>query len=221
MGGKHLTPEQIAEIKRLRAEGLSHVDIAAKVGTSKTTVGRITGEFGGGPRPTDGAPGGSGPTPSDSSAGERGPSESEPTGDSILDRLRRAQRSAGPDPAPEAERVQPGPGQPTPEAQDAKLAESLVALSNFINVASCRLYAASKKVRVTPKMMKDWQYTKEEKDFMQGMAPYAVPYVKIILERLPIIMAMGYGAAHIWLTSQRLAGIDELAPMKEPEKREE
>lgn len=216
---KRITDEDRVRVRALKAEGKDASEIAAIVGLARSTVYLILRDS-----TTPTAPPlfdvpVSEPTPGDSSAGGGGPSESPPptTGDSDEARWKRASAAAGPDPSTEKPDGGFGGFQPESDggsASDAKLAEGLVKLSDFVNVATCRLYAASKKVKVTPSMMKGWRYTRDETEFMRGMAPYAVPYVKVVLEKLPILFALGYGLSHVWLTAQRLEGIDELVPKK-------
>lgn len=214
--GRRVTDEDRVKIRALKAEGKDVAEISATVGLSRAAVYQALREAKPEPPPfsTDAV---STPIPSASSAGDGGSTASPPpTGESDEARWQRASAAAGPDPSFKVEGTATSwSGQPDPNASDAKLAEGLVKLSDFVNVATCRLYAASKKVKVTPKMMKDWRYTKDETEFMLGMAPYAVPYVKLVLEKLPVLFAVGYGLAHVWLTAQRLEGIDELVPKKD------
>lgn len=209
MAGKRLTPDQIERVVSLIKEGKSDDEIASIVGCGGTTVWRIRKEA----TPaagTDPVPPVASPPPPVMGAGA-GPSFSPDA-----DRAARAKSAAGPEPEvmgkipPDGEELPPKPD------VDPKEAESLVNFSEFVNVTCCRVYAKTKKVPVTNALLKSFRYSKEERDTMMQMAPYAVPYAKYLLEKLPLLMAMGYAVSHVTITADKMSAIDELAPKKPP-----
>lgn len=228
MAGKRITDAERETIRRLIAEGKDDETIAKITGRGQTTVWKIRqaieGNSAGAGANDDSEESTADAAPEPESRVETAANPLPPPRPNPLDeksdaeRLDAARKASGVDPeivGPAPPRGSGGyvPPKAPPPDEDAKAAaEELVNFSEFVAVNCARMYAKTKKVKVTAALLKSWKYAKEERDAMMQTAPYAAPYLKLLIAKLPVIMAIGCGFTHVMLTADRFAGIDEIAP---------
>ena len=85
-------------------------------------------------------------------------------------------------------------------------------LTDFAVGMSVRVYAGINKVELTPDLQRLIPMTADERKQLSFVAPYAAPYVKKLLENLPIIGAVCYGGAVVMVAAGRFSAVKARKP---------